>query len=242
VSEYVRKTRAFREQYSGIKTFSAWNEPNNRDQPFKRKGGKGPIAAAVYAYYFHRSVCMDCTLIASDMIQNAEEWKPYLRDYVKTTRSRYAARGSPAYPSIWGIHPYRDLNVLQYRSTKARRAGEEPRSGTKFFSRVVGRRSIWFSEIGSRIDTGSGSPRVGRRKRLSQQAADVRYLLGSLARTGGRIRRLYYHSLCEGSGLSDRQFDAALLGGSDPARSGCSATRPAYRAFQSESTKASRAR
>jgi hypothetical protein len=125
---------------------------------------------------------------------------------------------------IWGLHPYRDIatsTTLRDRDNRSRPL-DAPRSGTKLFSRLVGRnRQIWFSEIGSRIDTRSGSPKRGTgRKPLSRQADDVRYLLDTLARTGGRIRRLYYHSLCEGPGLAANQPDGALLGGDPPTRSG----------------------
>jgi len=237
--DYIGMTRLFRQAYPDIKTFSAWNEPNDRAQPFKQRvGGRGPEAAAAFTFGFHRQNCSDCQLVAADIIQNPKEWKTYLPRYIKALRRRYDRdRTGLAYPRTWGFHPYRDLNVLQYRSRDPRR--DRPQSGTRLFGKTVGRdKNVWFSEVGSQIDIG---PNRGR-KPLSRQAADVAYLVDRLARTGGRIRRLYYHSLCENRLLPPREFDANLVGGTNPSLSGCGTARPAYGSYQRRSANPNRAR
>jgi YD repeat-containing protein len=248
----------------GLTAFTPFNEPNfpkneiSSGSPFQDKT-KGPGKAAGLFFGFNRRNCpTGCDLVAADIAQGRAgrsgrgSWVSYAEKYREAIRERYLNdrrnTTNRPYPAIWGFHPYRDLNVLRYNRAQRNAAGfdanELPRFGIKKFIRVAGRgRQVWISEVGSQIDARlnektRGKPLAGDTSTFSQQG-DTRYLLDTLARTAGRVNRLYYHSLCGG----DANFDAALVGApGDPGRPGCDSRRPAYSEYQRTANDESRAR
>jgi hypothetical protein len=107
LKRYLHSFRLVRSRYPFVREFSAWNEPNAKEQPFVRK-------PALAARYFNalRSACRRCTVIAGD-INDGANMTSWLAAYKRRVRGA----------KIWGLHNYKDAT--------------RSRGTTKLFLRLV---------------------------------------------------------------------------------------------------------
>jgi hypothetical protein len=119
MGEYVRGFRRVRSRYPFVRDFSAWNEPNVRDQPTWRK----PWLAARYYDALVRACPHRCTIVGGDVGDNGA-MRPWLAAYQRHLRHR---------PKVWALHNYHDAN--------------ERTGSTARFLRLV-RGSVWLTETG----------------------------------------------------------------------------------------------
>jgi polysaccharide biosynthesis protein PslG len=96
---YKKSFKLFRQRYPDVREFSAWNEPNAKEQPFYRK----PALAARY-FNAMRSACRRCTVIAGD-VNDGKNMVSWVNAY------RRKVRGA----KIWALHNYKDTTA--YRGT-----------------------------------------------------------------------------------------------------------------------------
>jgi hypothetical protein len=92
---YLRSFRTVRSRYPFVREFSAWNEPNAKEQPFARK-------PALAARYFNalRSACRRCTIVAGD-INDGKNMTSWLAAYKRRVRGA----------KVWGLHNYKDATT-----------------------------------------------------------------------------------------------------------------------------------
>lgn len=237
--EYTRNVTLFKRMFPAVRTFSAWNEPNHEKQPTRiGDNAAGPLMAARYTYWLTRmcrepaSVRLRCRVVAGDLAQGTSaRMTRYLagygrlpsvpnarRGYVGILRDLFAQERDPRYqalPEIWGFHPYSDVSSdLDIRA--ARRAGRTYITGTDTFVRYAPRnRTIWFTEVGSRIDTNNGRypPLSAMRNNERTQRDEVAFLFNNLG-PSANAQRVYYYSLCAPRDqFNDMSaFDSALTG------------------------------
>jgi hypothetical protein len=120
MTEYVRSFRLLRSRYPHVREFSAWNEPNAKEQPFYRKPG----LAARYFNAMRRAAGRRITVVAGD-IKDGRAMTRWLRTYKRKVRGA----------KVWGLHNYKDATSKYTRGT------------TRAFVRMV-RRPVWLTETG----------------------------------------------------------------------------------------------
>jgi hypothetical protein len=164
IRQYRRVVRILRKRYPWVKTMAAWNEANHKAQPLYRR----PRRAAQF-YNVMRKECTGCTVVAADVLDSSNmlPWVTKFRRYAK-------------HPRIWGLHSYGDAN--HFRALKA--------TSTRQLLRAV-KGQVWLTETGG-IVRFSDRYRGGRRG--EKRAAKAVKRTFALARSSGRIKRLYlYH-------------------------------------------------
>jgi Glycosyl hydrolase catalytic core len=120
MTEYVHSFRLLRSRYPHVREFSAWNEPNAKEQPFYRK----PALAARYFNAMRRAAGRRITVVAGD-IKDGRAMTAWLRSY---KRKVHGAK-------IWALHNYKDATSKYTRGT------------TRAFVRIV-HRPVWLTETG----------------------------------------------------------------------------------------------
>ena len=120
MADYMRSFRLLRARYPHVREFSAWNEPNAKEQPFYRK----PKLAARYFNAMRRAAGGRITVVAGD-IKDGSAMIGWLRDY------KHGVRGA----KVWGLHNYKDATSKHTRGT------------TRAFVRLV-RGPVWLTETG----------------------------------------------------------------------------------------------
>ena len=108
-------------------------------------------------------------------------------------------------PTKWGFHAYGDV--------KDNEKGIRPQNGTAYFSRgIPSGGALWFSEVGSRVDTDqAGSTPAHRipRNTAATQKSEVCFLFTLAAYY--HVERLYYYHYWEPDSVKARDgFDAGL--------------------------------
>jgi hypothetical protein len=131
-------------------------------------------------YTVVRARCRGCTIVALDVLD-----QPGMVTYVN--RFRHYAKGNPR---LWGLHNYRDTN-------------RHRKSGTESLLRAV-RGKIWLTETGGIVKFDGTFPYN------EQRAAKATRYMFKLARSSGRIKRLYIYSWW--GELRGARFDAGLVG------------------------------
>jgi Glycosyl hydrolase catalytic core len=116
---YLRGFRQIRTRYPFVRDFSAWNEPNVRDQPTVHKAW----AAARYFDALVAACPHRCTIVGGDVGDNGA-MRPWLQAYQRRLRHR---------PKVWALHNYHDAN--------------ERTGSTARFLRLV-RGPVWLTETG----------------------------------------------------------------------------------------------
>ena len=120
MADYVRSFRKLRARYPHVREFSAWNEPNAKEQPFVRK----PKLAARYFNAMRRAAGRRITVVAGD-IKDDKAMTGWLRAYKREVRGA----------KVWGLHNYKDATSNYTRGT------------TRAFVRMV-RGPVWLTETG----------------------------------------------------------------------------------------------
>ncbi len=159
-AEYLAAFLAFHRAFPAVREYTPWNEENHPAQPTVVRPG---LAAAYYnAVAAH---CRGCRVTAADLLDsgNLSSW---VRTFLRTAR----------HPTLWGFHPYQDVNSEQSRRTR------------QFLARVRG--EVWFTEVGGLVWHRHGTALIVSGERAAARAAA--YLV-RLADSSRRITRVYYY-------------------------------------------------
>ena len=198
LAAYGRQVRAFLAAFPSVKTISPWNEINHFSQPTSRD----PRAAARFTDKV-RQLCSDCTIVAADVLDQADNpaaSRPTFRNtsrYIKRFRHYLKAPRT-----VCGVHNYSDVN--RFRSV-----------GTRALIRALGCKQIWLTETGGLYRFGSfwsKRTKKGCKTSASCQLKATKYMF-SLARSNHRIRRLYIYTWF---GAVTPRFDAGLVARGKP--------------------------
>jgi len=146
--EYERATQRFLERFPAIRTYTAWNEPNDAGQPTLRD----PARAAEY-WASLQVRCTRCVVAAGDLLDNRLQG-PYLAAY----RARLAQLGLE--PTHWAYHAY---NAGLTRRTGRLRA---------FLSATPPESEVWLTEQGGIVRS------RGVRSTPRRANQDLRFLVG----------------------------------------------------------------
>lgn len=202
LASYEREVRAFMAAFPTVKTISPWNEINHFTQPTARN----PRRAAQFTDKV-RQLCSSCTIVAADVLDQADNPKASRPTFVKTASYIKRFRHYLKAPrSICGIHNYSDVN--RFRST-----------GTKALIRALGCKQYWLTETGGLYKFGSFWSKKTKRgcsTNASCQVKATKYMF-SLAGSNRKIKRLYIYTWF---GAVTPRFDAGLVAHGKP--------RPAY--------------
>jgi len=182
--QYQRNVKKFLHAFPTVRAIVPWNEINHFTQPtFKH-----PKAAARFAT-IARKLCKGCTVLAADLLDQADNTRAKSPTFRSATR--YVKRFRKAYKGprrICGIHNYSDVN--RFRST-----------GTKALVKALGCRRIWLTEAGGIYTFG------GFKASQKRQLKATKFMF-KLARRIKRVKRLYVYTYF--GGVTSR-FDAGLV-------------------------------
>jgi hypothetical protein len=168
--QYEREFKRFRQAFPYVTTISPFNEVNHFTQPTSRNAR----AAARFTDIARRN-CRGCTIVAADILDQADNVRAKRPTYKKTLRYIKAFRRALKSPrTICGVHNYSDVN--RGRNT-----------GTKAIIKALGCRQIWLTETGGVYSFGSFKPSARR------QLASTKYMF-KIARQNRRIKRLYVYT------------------------------------------------
>jgi hypothetical protein len=119
LKRYLHSFRLLRARYPHVREFSAWNEPNAKEQPFHRK-------PALAARYFNalRSAAPGATVVAGDLNDGAN-MAGWLAAYRRRVR----------HVKVWALHNYKDATSVHGRGS------------TSTFLRMT-RGPVWLTETG----------------------------------------------------------------------------------------------
>lgn len=98
VERYEQAIAAFLRAHPGVRTITAWNEPNHASQPT----AGAPAVAAAY-HDAARRVCPACTVVAGDLLDGAA-----MASYLEAYKSALLTT-----PAVWGLHNYHDATYFQ---------------------------------------------------------------------------------------------------------------------------------
>ena len=186
--QYEREFKRFREAFPYVTTISPFNEVNHFTQPTSRN----PRAAARFTDIARRN-CQGCTIVAADILDQADNVRAKKPTYKQTLRYVKAFRRALKSPrTICGVHNYSDVN--RGRST-----------GTRAIIKALGCRQIWLTETGGIYSFGSFKPSARR------QLASTKYMF-KIARQNRRIKRLYVYTFF--GRIND--FDSGLIANDRP--------------------------
>jgi hypothetical protein len=190
---YRSNIRRFFTAFPFVKVVSPWNEINHFTQPTSRN----PRAAAGFTN-IAAQVCRGCTIVAADLLDQADDPAARRPSYNRTAAYIRKFRGALRVPRrICGLHNYSDVN--RFRDT-----------GTRAIIRALGCRQIWLTETGGLYKFGSfwtKRTRKGCRSAASCQLKATKYMF-TLARRNKRVKRLYVYSYF---GRVTPRFDAGLV-------------------------------
>jgi hypothetical protein len=163
-----------------------WNEINHFTQPTFKK----PKAAARFTN-IARKACKGCTVVAADLLDQADNTRAKKPKYKSATR--YVKRFRKAYKGprkICGIHNYSDIN--RFRST-----------GTRALVKALGCKQYWLTEAG-------GIYKFSGFKASQKRQLKATKFMFKLARQIKKVRRLYVYTYF--GGVTAR-FDSGLVAG-----------------------------
>jgi hypothetical protein len=128
IATYEQAIAAFLRAHPGVRTLTAWNEPNHASQPTAH----APAAAAAY-YEAARRVCPTCTVVAGDFLDGAS-MATYLAEYKSALVTM---------PAVWGLHDYHDATYFQSSGVDA------------LLRATTG--AVWLTETGGIVSLTSGA-------------------------------------------------------------------------------------
>jgi hypothetical protein len=193
LADYEREMRAFMAAFPTVKTISPWNEINH----FTQGTSRDPRAAARFTDKW-RQICPSCTIVAADVLDQADDPSAKRPTFRETARYIKRFRGFLKTPrTICGIHNYSDVN--RFRST-----------GTKALMKALGCRQYWLTETGGLYKFGSfwtSRTKKGCRTSASCQVKATKYMF-SLANANKKIKALFIYTWF---GAVTPRFDAGLV-------------------------------
>jgi hypothetical protein len=202
LADYEREMRAFMAAFPTVKTISPWNEVNH----FTQGTSRDPRAAARFTDKW-RQLCPGCTIIAADVLDQADDPAAKRPTFRATARYIKRFRSFLKTPrTICGIHNYSDVN--RFRST-----------GTRALMKALGCKQYWLTETGGLYKFGSfwsKRTKKGCKTNASCQLKATKYMF-TLARSNKKIKALLIYTWF---GAVTPRFDAGLVAGGKP--------RPAY--------------
>jgi hypothetical protein len=202
LADYEAQMKQFFAAFPTVKTISPWNEINHFSQPTSRD----PRAAARFTDKV-RQLCPDCTIVAADVLDQADNPKASKPTFRKTAAYIKKFRHFLKAPrTVCGIHDYSDVN--RFHST-----------GTRALMKALGCKQYWLTETGGLYKFGSfwsKSTKKGCKTNASCQLKATKYMF-SLASSNKKIKRLYIYTWF---GAVTPRFDAGLVANGKP--------RPAY--------------
>jgi hypothetical protein len=183
----------------GVREWGVWNEENHVSEPTYRS----PQRAAQYFHAF-RSLCRGCTIVALDLLDQANS-----SSYVRRFYGALSA-GDRAAARIVGIHNYEDVN--RHRMTGTKRIIAAVRKENR-------RAQFWLTETGGLVNFGRSFP-------CNQQRAarSISYMFRLVRKYRRYVKRLYVFRFY-GTKPSCGHFDAGLVNWDG-------SPRPAYRTFK----------
>jgi hypothetical protein len=202
LAAYEREMRAFMAAFPTVKTISPWNEINH----FTQGTSRDPRAAARFTDKW-RQICPGCTIVAADVLDQADN--PAAKNPTFRATSRYIKRFRSFLKTprtICGIHNYSDVN--RFRST-----------GTRALMKALGCKQYWLTETGGLYKFGSfwsKRTKKGCTTNASCQLRATRYMF-KLAGSNKKIKSLFIYNWF---GAVTPRFDAGLVANGKP--------RPAY--------------
>jgi hypothetical protein len=193
---YKKAITAFKTRYGALVTdISPWNEV---DRKYVASRGEGqptwnkPATAARY-YGVARKVFKGKHIVALDVLDQANV--NYALGYIRSFRAAVRKQHLAA-PTIWGLHPYSDINRF---ST----------SRTRKMLKATGSGEVWLTEASGIVNFGSGFPYSEKR------AAAANRCMFTIAKISSRIKRLYVFGWGAGG-----TFDSGLIGADGAPRPG----------------------
>jgi hypothetical protein len=194
-AQYETAMKALFAAFPAVKVISPWNEANHFTQPTSRS----PAAAAKFTNTVAK-LCPDCTIVAADILDQADDVTAKRPTFKSTARWIATFRKSLKVPrTVCGIHNYSDVN--RFRST-----------GTAAIMKALGCKEYWLTETGGLYDFGSFWSKKtynGCRTASSCQVKATKYMF-SLAKKYTKIKRLYVYTWY---GDVTPRFDAGLVAG-----------------------------
>jgi hypothetical protein len=213
---YAKAVAAFRQEFSQITTYTAWNEPNHSvvKNGISLNPDASPQLAADYWLKLNGICAGACTVIAGDFSDDAN-----IATYMDAYKARLAEKG--ASPAIWAMHPY---SVVA--------SGEWARV-LSFMSRSENK-PVWFTEVGGYVcKTGSGLVGGSYPAAEANQAQSIKNLRDILDYYGpAKVQRTYYYAFSAPNGTQhpcvpgNYVFDTTLLGANASPRPGFSVAFP----------------
>jgi hypothetical protein len=202
LSAYEAQMKRFLAAFPTVRTISPWNEINH----FSQGTSRDPRAAARFTDKV-RQLCPSCTIVAADVLDQADDPSAAHPTFRQTSSYIKRFRHFLKTPrTICGIHNYSDVN--RFRST-----------GTKALMKALGCKQYWFTETGGLYRFGSfwsKKTKKGCSTNASCQLKATKYMF-SLANANRKVTRLYIYTWF--GGITPR-FDAGLVAAGKP--------RPAY--------------
>jgi hypothetical protein len=183
----------------GVKEWGVWNEENHVSEPTY----KSPKRAAQYFHAF-RSMCHGCTIVALDLLDQANA-PSYAKRFYAALSS-----GDRAAAHIIGVHNYEDVN--RHRMTGTKRIIAAVRAKNR-------RAQFWLTETGALVHFGHSFPCNQKRA-----ANSITYMFKLVKKYRAYIKRLYVFRFF-GTKPSCGHFDAGLVNWNGTAR-------PAYKTFK----------
>ncbi len=193
VAEYEANFKLFRATFPWVRVFAPWNEVNH----FTQGTARDPKRAAQFSNVAARN-CSGCTIIAADILDQADSTKAKKPTFKATTKYIKRFRKSLKIPrKICGIHNYSDTN--RFRTT-----------GTKAIIKALGCKQIWLTETGGIASFGSF------KFDLKRQLKATKFMFKAAGKIK-KIKRVYVYTYF--GGVTPR-FDAGIVDNGK--------TRPAY--------------
>jgi hypothetical protein len=193
LSAYAAQMKAFLAAFPTVRTISPWNEVNH----FTQGTSRNPRAAARFTDKV-RQLCPSCTIVAADVLDQADNPAAKHPTFRATTRYIKRFRHYLKTPrTICGIHNYSDVN--RFHST-----------GTRALMRALRCKQYWWTETGGLYRFASfwtKKTKKGCKTSASCQLKATKYMF-KLARANRTVKRLYIYTWFGGD---MPRFDAGLV-------------------------------
>ena len=212
-ADYEANLRAFLIAFPQVRVITPWNEANHPSQPTQKK----PKAAAMFtdiATKVCAQIGRDCTILAVDVLDQADSVKAKHPTYKSTTKWIKTFKKSVHTPlKICGIHNYSDVN--RFHS-----------DGTKALIKALGCKQYWLTETGGLYDFASfWSKKTKKAGHCSTapkcQVKAMKYLF-KIVKKFKQIKKVFIYTWYGGN---QPRFDAGIVQG---APGGKTTPRPAY--------------
>jgi hypothetical protein len=193
---YKAALTAFKKRYGSSFDISPWNEVDRKYEAARGEGQPTWNKPAMVATYYGvaRKVFKGKKIVGLDILDqsNVNPALSYIRKFRAALRKQHLAT-----PSVWGLHPYSDINRFSTSRTR------------KMLRAIGGHGEVWLTEASGIVQFGSGFPFSEKR------AAAANKCMFTIAKLSKRIKRLYVFGWGAGG-----TFDSGLIGADGTPRPG----------------------